>query len=273
MEGEAVDSFPYSQEAYTSILEYNQDRIQSGDYSDGRAQELFNTSLRYAIFTQNYRPLNVGDEDSDDDAPVSLGTSCVVAEELNQKIPALSQRDLLCEHNVLRPRSPQGWSNNQMDCSMHYGQAEPEFGRNFQLSAPAGGAYAGYGEAYNIIPDAIEPRIPGRNWEQADRAQANEVMTGDRKIAGESQHWRSPDNVSVVKIEEKAATAADRFLGANRHQAGFTSVRDDHLDGPVFSNFTSEEDEVGHFVDYSDSSVEFECDGNSSTSLTVDSRE
>ncbi|CAI2370555.1 unnamed protein product [Moneuplotes crassus] len=262
---EAIDFSPSQNETFASILGFAQDRDQAGEYTDYNGEELFSTPIRH---------MNIGDEDSDDDIPVNLGTSCI---NLNgdHNLPNMSQRDLLGELNILRPRNAQGQFKSHMDCQMRDDQDESEFGKNFQLSAPAGGAHTGYDEAYKIIcSDAIPTRIPGQNWIQEEQPQMNEVMTGDRDLVDiYSQDWRSPENISVVKIEEKAATAADRFLDTARQQTGLSTMRDDHLDGPVFSNFTSEEDEVGQYVDYSVSSDEFECDGNCYTSLTDNSRE
>lgn len=279
MEGETVDYSARENAAFTSILQYNQDRNQSGEYIDYDAQELFSDSLRYFININLFRPLNIDQDETDEEAPVSLGTSCFMLNSYNDQVPTLSQGELLKEHNLLRPKGSQGWSNGsqmdcQMDCQLDYPMTdihESEFGKNFQLSAPAGGAYPGYGF---ISPDATQPRMPAQVRIQGEQPHMNEVMTGDRDLVDTgSQNWRSPDNTSVVKIEEKAAIAADRFLDTARHQTGLSAVRDDHLDGPVFSILTSDEDEVGQYNDYSVSSDEFECDGNSSTSLTGNSRE
>ncbi|CAI2371046.1 unnamed protein product [Moneuplotes crassus] len=265
MEEGNTDFSPYSNGAFTSILGYSQDMTQSGEYSDVKLNELFTTSLR---------PFDIGPEDHDD-LPVSLGTSCIEIGEEDKPISTQSQRDLLRKNNLLRPMHTQGWSKNQLDCQMRGNQEESEFGTQFHISAPAGGACPGSYVSDKVrLPGAIPTQIPAQNWIQEEEPHANEVMTGDRDLVDiYSQDWRSPDNISVVKIEEKAATAAGRFLDTAGQQTGLSTVRDDHLDSPVFSNFTSEEDEVGQFVDHNVSSDEFECDGNCYTSITGNSRE
>eukprot|EP00343_Euplotes_focardii_P000737 CAMPEP_0205799908 /NCGR_PEP_ID=MMETSP0205-20121125/1388_1 /ASSEMBLY_ACC=CAM_ASM_000278 /TAXON_ID=36767 /ORGANISM="Euplotes focardii, Strain TN1" /LENGTH=162 /DNA_ID=CAMNT_0053062109 /DNA_START=242 /DNA_END=731 /DNA_ORIENTATION=- len=135
--------------------------------------------------------------------------------------------------------------------------------------------YTNNEEAYRILlQEGTQPEFIPQDWIQDRQPQANGELFGDKDLVElQNQDWRTPDNTSVVKIEEKAVNAADHFFEASRQQTGFVSMRDDHLDCPVFSNITPEEAEVGQYVGHFNTSQEFDCDGNSYTSLTDNSME
>lgn len=140
---------------------------------------------------------------------------------------------------------------------------------------PAGGAYTNYGQAYaDNLPDDEEPSIIPQDWILDRQPQTNGELPGDKDLVDTlNQDSMASDESSAVRFERKAVNTADRFLDVDRHQTGYTNLRNDHLDGPVFSNVTSDEVEVGQYVGHFDTSTEFECDRNNYTSLTDSSME
>ena len=232
------------------------------------------TSLRllYSKFKINLysRPLNIGPQEDEDDAPVNLGSSCVDFRQPGPFNTPNGQRQLLQTCNVLRPRAFTRDNKNYDAKQIRDGQFESEFGKNYQDMAPAGGAYTQYREIYaNPLPDGIQTYDRPQDWIHGRQPHTNGELSGDGDLVDfVGQSCRAPDTSSAVTFEGKAANAADRFLDMARHQNGLSTVRDDHLDGPVFSNITSEEVEVGQFVGHFHTSDEFECDGNNYTSLT-----
>lgn len=101
----------------------------------------------------------------------------------------------------------------------------------------------------------------------------DDISGGERNLVGTSnQDWKLPDH-SMVTVERKAVNTAGNLFGTVSQQTGLSIVREDQLDGPVFSTLTIDEDEVGQYADYSASSGEFECDRDSFTSLTDNSME
>ena len=46
MEGEGIDYSPIAKEAFNSILEFNQEGLQAGQYDESRDLDLFETTLQ-----------------------------------------------------------------------------------------------------------------------------------------------------------------------------------------------------------------------------------
>lgn len=78
---------------------------------------------------------------------------------------------------------------------------------------------------------------------------------------------------TAVSFKEKAANAADYNLVLPKLKVSLDYKTNNHLDGPVPSNDTTEEEHAGQMTNCIDASSGFECDGNRFTSFTKNSTE
>lgn len=276
MEGESVDYYPSSTGNFNSILAINQadDSNQNFDYATDC--DLFDAPIRYSYLQiYPFRHFDLGAEKPCDDSPINLGPSEFTVSRGNAKVQLCGQREIFEAQHVLRPRAA-CWDRDNCKEVKTPAAFQSENGWNCQGLAPHGQAYTNSnGEHQGACQGEGQPRIGRQNWIQMPQNKTYGELSGDDSNSVDilNPDWRSPDRHSALKVEGKAVNTADSFLVNAGLQTGVTTMRNNHLDGPVFSSFNSEEAEVGQYNDHENVSFEFECDGNSYTSLTDDSME
>ena len=119
-------------------------------------------------------------------------------------------------------------------------------------------------ETSNTLNEVLSNKLIGdMNLEQCQET-TNTNFEG--KIIGDN-------NKSTYLFEEKTANDADYNLVSTRLRISQDYKTNNHLDGPVSSDDTTEEVHSGQMANCTDFSSGFECDGNRFTSFTKNSTE
>lgn len=186
------------------------------------------------------------------------------------------QRSLLETQNILRPRAL--FSNDLRPSRDQINEFafESENGKNCKGATLDGGAYTNPGQAYTIGGDQTRAGLGGHGWTQNQGfSTSGEVSAGAYNPAQIlSQEWMQDKEMNeVTAAGGKAVNTAEQVLEPARPENGLALMRGAHLDGPVFPVAVTEEADAGQMADWYNASSEFECDGNSFTSLTHNSME
>lgn len=275
METETVDSYPRNPNAYKSILAYHEEGAQSGAYYNDYEEDLFATTIEYDYYNNTFRPLNLGCQDYTDLSPINLGPSFFGMYRNSGKDVFGEQRSLLATHNLLRPSSI---TNNQFrPTSINNDNAfESENGKNLQ-SAPADErVLTNLGHAYTATPGKSHGELGGECWTQNTAFTMTGGLSGPSRNPNEvlCQDWIHDGETNTVgMLVGKAVNTADHVHKPARPENGLSTMRGDHLDGPVLPSISTEEAHAGQMADCYNASIEFECDGNSYISFTDDSME
>ena len=104
MEAESADTWSRNYKNYKSILDYEDETMQSGAGFNSAEEDLFGSPLRYANFSYFYRVDDIDEMEIDGQTSFKLSPPAIDYTQIDKKAELYDQRSLLINNNILRPR-------------------------------------------------------------------------------------------------------------------------------------------------------------------------